>query len=104
MNRRIRLFADVTVLRFGGLAEFGIFNIALFEVGRRENVWRGKEGLAPQFPDAGLRQRHFFALSFRRLVMTAHGLDQPAACRIVGFEDLPCSAKQTALIFLGYIG
>jgi hypothetical protein len=36
--------------------------------------------------------------------MPAHGLDQPAAGRIVGLEDLPCSAQQAALIFFGNIG
>jgi hypothetical protein len=92
------------MLRFGGLAEIGIFDVALFEAGRRKNVWSSKEGLASQFSDAGLRESHFLAFRFPGLVMTPHGLDQPAACRIVGLEDFPCSAQKAALIFFGDIG
>ena len=64
MNRRIRLLADVAVLRLGGFAKIWILYIALFEVGGRKNVWCREEGLAPQFSNTGLRQGHFLACSF----------------------------------------
>src|SRR6185369_5886785 len=104
MNRRIRLLAYVTMLRLGGFTEIGILHIALFEVGWRKNVWRSEESLAAELSNAGLRKRHFLSFRFPGFVMPAHGLDQSSACCVVGLEDLPCSAQQSALIFFGNIG